>query len=162
KEVRVRIEAGPRIAGVLPAVIRRGQGLTLHLSGANFEGSLNPVTLNFGDGITVDKIEAASADHIVVAVRAAQDAKVGARDIPVGTARKSAAMAVYEKIDYIRVLPEKSMARLGGVTAPKRLIQFEAHAFSNGADGSSGTADDIDLGVVRASWSLGESYTSYG
>jgi quinohemoprotein amine dehydrogenase len=41
------------------------------------------------------------------------------------------------------------------------MIQFEAHAFSNGPDGIPGTADDLDLGMVKASWALSESFTSY-
>ena len=41
------------------------------------------------------------------------------------------------------------MARVGGVTFPKALAQFEARAFDNGADNRADTADDIDLGVVE-------------
>jgi quinohemoprotein amine dehydrogenase len=78
----------------------------------------------------------------------------------VGAARMSGSLTVYDKVDYIRALPEKSLARLGGVRAVKRFIQFEAHAFSNGPDGIPGNADDLDLGLVKASWTLGESFTT--
>jgi quinohemoprotein amine dehydrogenase len=48
------------------------------------------------------------------------------------------------------------MARVGGVTFPKALAQFEARAFDNGADGRADTPDDIDLGIVDATWALEE------
>ena len=39
---------------------------------------------------------------------------------------------------------------------PKSYSQFEARAYHRGADGKDGTADDVDLGVVDATWSLEE------
>jgi quinohemoprotein amine dehydrogenase len=162
KEVRYRVDATSQIAGVMPAIVRRGQSVVLRIYGANFDSSLAKNGLDLGDGIAIEKIDETAADHVVVRIRAAADAKIGLRDMKAGAARKAAALAVYDKIDYLRVLPDKSMARLGGVTAVKRLIQFEAHAFSNGADGVPGTADDVDLGMVKAAWSLGESFGSYG
>jgi quinohemoprotein amine dehydrogenase len=161
-ETRYRVDSSPRIAGVMPGVVRRGAGSTvLRIYGANLDSSLTSVSLNFGDGITIEKIDEATPDRVAVRVRTDPHAKAGPRDVQVGKATKAAALSVYEKVDYIRVLPDKSMARLGGVTTVKRLIQFEAHAFSNGLDGIPGTADDLDLGMVKASWTLGESFTSY-
>ena len=53
------------------------------------------------------------------------------------------------------------MARVGGVTFPKALAQFEARAYDNGADDRAGTPDDIDLGVVDATWSIEEFAATY-
>jgi quinohemoprotein amine dehydrogenase len=53
------------------------------------------------------------------------------------------------------------MGRVGGVTFPKMLAQFEAWAFSNGADGKPDSPDDIDLGLVDASWSMEEYAATY-
>jgi quinohemoprotein amine dehydrogenase len=53
------------------------------------------------------------------------------------------------------------MARVGGVTFPKALAQFEAHAFDNGADGRPDTPDDVDLGIVDATWALEEFAATY-
>ena len=69
------------------------------------------------------------------------------------------AVAVYKSIDAIKVTPGWAMARVGGQVFPKGLAQFEAHAFDNGPDGKPDSADDIDLGVVSASWTL-EEYTA--
>jgi len=66
------------------------------------------------------------------------------------------AFAVYDKIAYIRVLPDASMGRLGGTIAAKQFAQFEAIAYAAGADGKPQTADDIPLGPVPARWSIEE------
>ena len=66
------------------------------------------------------------------------------------------AFAVYDKIAYVKVLPDASMARLGGAVAAKQFAQFEAIAYAAGADGKPQTADDIPLGPVRARWSVEE------
>ena len=39
---------------------------------------------------------------------------------------------------------------------PKSYTQFEARAYHRGTDGRMGTDDDVDLGVVDATWSLEE------
>ena len=57
--------------------------------------------------------------------------------------------------------PAGALARVGGVRFPKALAQFEARAFDNGADDRADTADDIDLGVVDASWTLEEFAATY-
>lgn len=46
------------------------------------------------------------------------------------------------------------MARVGGARMPKGFAQFEARAYHQGTDGRTGTGDDVDLGVVDATWSL--------
>ena len=114
-------------------------------------------TLKLGAGVSVEKVEQAGPDHMTVQIHVAADAPTGKRDVQIGAAKTIGSLTVYDHADYIRVLPEKSLARLGGVRAVKRLIQFEAHAFSNGPDHIPGNADDVDLGMVKAAWSLGES-----
>jgi quinohemoprotein amine dehydrogenase len=149
-EFRYRADTSPQIAGIAPGAIRRGTSAQLRIYRAN----LNPSAPQLGDGITVEKVIESASDHVIVQVRVAAEAKPGKRDILGGS------LTVYDKVDYIRVLPEKSLARLGGARALKRFIQFEAHAFSNGPDGIPGSADDLDLGMIKASWSLGESFSA--
>jgi quinohemoprotein amine dehydrogenase len=161
KEVRYRVDASSQISGIVPGTLRRGaSAVVLRIYGANFNPTLESRDLKLGGGISIDKVTERAPDHVIVQVRVAADAKVGKRDIQVGEARMSGSLTVYDKVDYIRALPEKSLARLGGVRAVKRFIQFEAHAFSNGPDGIPGNADDLDLGLVKASWKLGESFTT--
>ena len=51
---------------------------------------------------------------------------------------------------------------MGGIRFPKRPEQFEARAYSHGADGKPDTKDDLDLGAVDASWSLEEFTATFG
>jgi quinohemoprotein amine dehydrogenase len=69
---------------------------------------------------------------------------------------RSRALAVFDSMDALKVTPGWAMARVGGAVFPKALAQFEARAFDNGPDNRPDTPDDIDLGLVPASWSLEE------
>ena len=148
--------SNPEMAAILPKVVRRGSAARFDIYGAN----LNPGAIKLGEGVSIDKVVSAAADHVSIEVHFAPNARIGKRDVQAGSSRLPAALTIYDQADYIRVEPEKAMARLGGARAVKRFIQFEAHAFSNGPDGIPGTADDLDLGLVKAAWSLGESFTA--
>ena len=87
--------------------------------------------------------------------------RAGARDLFVAGASRPKALAVYDKIDTIKVKPDWAMARVGGDTFPKMLAQFEAWGYSNGADGKPDSPDDIELGIVDAAWSMEEYAATY-
>ena len=72
------------------------------------------------------------------------------------------AIAVYDRVDYIKVIPESVLARLGSPTHPKGYQQFEAIGYQRGADGKPHTADDVELGPVDVTWSVQEFYAVYG
>jgi quinohemoprotein amine dehydrogenase len=164
-EVRYQVDGSVQISGVMPSVLRRGaSAVALHIYGANLNPSLAARDVKLGSGIIVDKVTQTVTqtvpDHLDILVHVAPGAEIGRRDIQVGVAHVAAALTVYDQVDYIRALPEKSLARLGGVRAVPRFIQFEAHAFSNGPDGIPGNSDDLDLGFVKASWTLAESFNA--
>jgi quinohemoprotein amine dehydrogenase len=99
----------------------------------------------------------ASADEIVLSVDVASDATVGAHDVAIGGAVLEKALPIYKKVDYIKVTPETSLARLGGSEKhPKGYLQFEAIGYDKGADGKAGTADDVAVGPIDATFSMGE------
>jgi quinohemoprotein amine dehydrogenase len=127
--------------------------------GANLPERVAAGDIDFGQGVKVARVVSATPETIVIDVDVAPDARPGPRDLTLGTSTRAAAVLVYDKIDGIRVTPQAGMARLGGVVYPKRLEQFEARAFANGADGKPGTGDDLDLGPVEARWTL-EEYTA--
>jgi quinohemoprotein amine dehydrogenase len=91
-----------------------------------------------------------------VAIQVAPNLPVGIRDVSLARSTVERAIAVYDKIAYIKTLPDASMARLGGVIAAKQYAQFEAIAYAAGPDGKSETADDIPLGPVPAHWAMSE------
>jgi quinohemoprotein amine dehydrogenase len=71
-------------------------------------------------------------------------------------------IAVYDRVDYIKVLPESALARLGSDVHPKGYQQLEAIAYQRGEDGKPHTADDVELGPVDVTWSVEEFYSVYG
>ena len=66
------------------------------------------------------------------------------------------ALPIYKKVDYLKVTPETSLARLGGEKYAKGYQQFDAIGFDNGMDGKPNTPDDVALGPIDVTWSVEE------
>jgi quinohemoprotein amine dehydrogenase len=157
-----RIGTDVHVLGTDRTALRAGiTGQELKIYGANLPASLQPAQIDLGPGITVTRVAGVGGDMATIVVDVAGTAAAGARDVFIAGASRAKALAVYRNIDGIKVLPAWAMARVGGVTFPKGLAQFEAHAFDNGADNRGDTPDDIDLGVVDATWSLEEFAATY-
>jgi quinohemoprotein amine dehydrogenase len=129
--------------------------------GDNFP-KLAATDIDFGSGVTVKSIVEQTTQRVTVEVDVDAKAISGKRDVAVRRTVAPNAIAVYDKIDYIKVAPDTSIARLGGIKFPKGYQQFEAIAYNRGADGKPNTADDVELGPVKAVWSLEEFYAVYG
>jgi len=157
-----RVGAETRVLGTDRTALRLGtSGQEVKIYGANLGSALRPADVDFGSGITVTRVVSATADVATVAVDVAATASAGARDLFVAGASRPKALAVYGTIDTIKVKPDWAMARVGGNEFPKMLAQFEAWAYNNGADGKPETADDIELGLVDATWTLEEYAATY-
>lgn len=155
-----RTSGQPAVLGTSRTALRAGaSGQEVRLFGAGLPPNLTAKDIDFGPGVTVARVSAASAEAVTLMLDVAQGAAVGPRDVVIGGAVKPAAVTVYDKVDYIKVSPEWGMARVGGVNFPKGLAYFEAVAFQNGADGKPQSKDDIALGLVDAKWAL-EEYTA--
>ncbi|MBM3724171.1 MAG: quinohemoprotein amine dehydrogenase subunit alpha [Acidobacteria bacterium] len=151
------------ILGTSRTGLRRGtQGQEIRIHGDAFPAGLTPRDIDFGNGITVASIEEQTASAIRVRVDVAANAVNGRRDLMIRRAALAGAVAVYDTVDALKVTPATGLARLGGNTHPKGLVQFEAIGFNRGADDKPGTADDIDLGVVPVEWSMEEFLAVYG
>jgi quinohemoprotein amine dehydrogenase len=144
------------------ALVAGVSGQQLKIYGTNLPAALPKSAVDLGDGITVTQIANATRDAATLTVDVAANARVGARDLVIGGASRPRAFTVYDRIDRLKVTPEWAMARVGGIVFPKMMAQFEARAFHNGPDNRPDTADDIDLGVVPATWSLEEYAVRYG
>ncbi len=112
--------------------------------------------ISFGNGVTVQNVVSATPRVITVSVSVAKDAISGPRDVEVNRTVLTGALFIYDKIDYIKVSSDTTIARLGGNTHPKGYAQFEAIAYHRGLDGKKDTADDIALGPIAAKWSIEE------
>jgi quinohemoprotein amine dehydrogenase len=98
----------------------------------------------------------------VAEVDVAANAVPGKRDIAFRRSVLEGAVAVYDRVDYIKVIPEASLAHLGSDVHPKGFEQFEAIAYQRGVDGKNNTADDVELGPIDVTWSMEEYLSVYG
>jgi quinohemoprotein amine dehydrogenase len=145
-----------------PSIKTGSQSARLRILGDALPGKLTAADLDLGSGVTVKSIVSQSPAEIVAEVDVAADAVPGKRDLAIPGAVLQSAFAVYDRVDYIKVLPETSMARLGGDVHPKGYQQFDAVGYQRGADGKPHTADDVELGPIEVNWSVEEFYAVYG
>jgi quinohemoprotein amine dehydrogenase len=132
----------------------------LRVFGANLPVSLKPSDIDLGAGVTVTRVVKATPTVATVEVAVDKGLAVGVRNVAVGSATAVKALAIYDKIAYIEVSPDASMARLGGGIAAKQYTQLEAIAYAAGPDGKKNTDDDVAVGPVNARWALEELYST--
>ncbi len=162
-EVRMcRPRAGVTILGVDDPMLRAGETRTVQIFGDGFQKGVKPADLDLGKGLTIDRISEVTPTHFKAEVTVAKDARPGKRDIALSGVVLPSAVALYDHIDFIKVIPDTALSRLGGVAHPKGFVQFEAIAYLNGPDGKSNTADDLPIGPVHAKWTMKEFYAVYG
>ncbi|CAI07356.1 quinohemoprotein amine dehydrogenase, 60 kDa subunit [Aromatoleum aromaticum EbN1] len=151
RAVRADKGAKPSVLSVQPQMLRAGSRARIAINGVGLDGEVD-----LGNGVKVAKVLERSADRVVVEVEVAKDAASGSRAVKVGSAGTGDALKIYQQIDYVKITPEHPMARVGGGGGPipKVPVQLEAIAFAAGPDGKSGNADDVQLGVVPATWSV--------
>lgn len=132
----------------------------LRIFGANLPVNLKPADVDLGAGVTVTRVVKATPSVATVEVEVEKSLPVGVRNVSIGSATAVKALAIYDKIAYIEVSPDASMARLGGGIAAKQYTQLEAIAYAAGPDGKKNTDDDVSLGPVNARWALEELYST--
>lgn len=132
----------------------------IRIFGANLPANLKPADVDLGPGVTVTRVVKSSPTVATVEVAVAKGLPVGVRNVSIGSATAVKALAIYDKIAYIEVSPDASLARLGGGIAAKQYTQLEAIAYATGPDGKKNTDDDVSLGPVNARWALQEFYST--
>jgi quinohemoprotein amine dehydrogenase len=159
----VRASADPVILGTDVTSLKIGTtAARVRLIGDNFPAQVLPADLDFGAGVTVTRVVSSKPGEIVAEVNVAGNAISGKRDIGFRRAVLENGIAVYDRVDYIKVTPEAALAHLGSDVHPKGFQQFEAVAYSRGADGKLHTADDVELGPLDVTWSVQEFQSVYG
>jgi quinohemoprotein amine dehydrogenase len=156
-----RISGGPQLSAAAPRALRRGETTDVTLFGANLPANVAPARVDFGPGITVERVVRARGDSITVRVSVAESATVGARDLFAAGASLLGGAVVYDRVSRIEITPAYGLARVGGVVFPKQLQQFDAVGFSDGPDGRPDTPDDLEVGPVPVTWSLEEYGVTY-
>ncbi len=158
----VRAGDGPIVLGTDRTMLKAGStAQRVRIYGDNLPRA-TAAEIDFGNGVAVKRIVDQSASQITVEVDVDAKAIFGKRDVSVRRAVTPNAIAIYDKIDYIKVKPETALARLGGAGHPKGFQQFEAWAYNRGPDNKPNTPDDVELGPVDAQWSIEEFYAVYG
>lgn len=158
-----RASSEPTLIGVDRAALKTGsQGARIRIIADNLPAQIAPADLDLGAGVTLRRVVSHSAGEIVAEVDVAADAVPGKRDVVFKRSVLESALAVYDRVDYIKVMPDTAVARLGGDAHPKGFQQFEAVAYQRGADGKANTADDVELGPVDVEWSIEEFLSVYG
>lgn len=159
----VRASSDPTLISADRTMLKQGsQASRVRLIGDNMPAQVALSDLDFGSGVTVKRIVSHSPNEVVVEVDVAGSAVPGKRDIAFRRSVLESAIAIYDHVDYIRVLPEASLSHLGSDAHPKGYQQFEAVAYQRGADDKPHTADDVELGPVDVTWSIEEYLSVYG
>ncbi len=141
------------------------QSNRIRLIGDRFPARVTPADLELGSGVTVQRIVSNSASEVVAEVDVASDAALGKRDVAFQHSVLPGAIAIYDRVDYIKVLPDSSMAAFGDQAHGRGYQQFEAIGYQRGPDGKLHTPDDVELGPLDPkdiSWSLEVFYSSPG
>jgi quinohemoprotein amine dehydrogenase len=159
----IRASTEPSIVGLDIYSLKTGsQGARVRIIGESFPAKVAADDIDFGTGVKVRRVVSRSSNEIVAEVDVAADAVPGKRDVFLNRSVLKGAVAIYDKLDYIKVTPETALAHLGSETHPKGYQQFEAIGYQRGADGKLRTADDVELGPVDVDWSVEEFMAVYG
>jgi len=159
-----RATGAPALVAVDRAGLKTGsQSQRVRILGDDLPARIETGDLDFGSGVTARRIVSHTAQEVVAEVDVASNAVLGRRDIAVGHTVLPNAVGIYDRIDYIKVLPRTNMSRLGGSQQhAKCYAQFEVMAYNRGADDKANTGDDFEVGPVDVTWSVEEFQESFG
>jgi quinohemoprotein amine dehydrogenase len=124
-----------------------------------------PADLDFGPGTAIRRIVSSTPSEVVAEVDVASDAALGKRDVGFRRSVLPKAIAIYDRIDYLKLSPDSAMAAFGDPAHARGYQQFEAIGYQRGPDGRLHTPDDVELGPVDTNditWSLEVFYAKPG
>ena len=161
-----RPTADPTLLMVDRASLQAGsQDNRIRLIGDRLPTHVTPADLDFGPGITVRRIVSSKPSELVAELDVASGAPLGKRDVALHNSILRGAIAIYDRIDYIKVAPDSAMAAFSDPMHTRGYQQYEAIGYNRGPDGRAHTADDIELGPLdsnNVTWSLEVFYTKSG
>jgi quinohemoprotein amine dehydrogenase len=155
-EVKLRRASSASVLlGVDPPSLKTGsRAQRIRLAGDHFPTQVTPADLDLGPGVSVRRILSDSPNEIVAEVDVDAAAPLGRNNVAFRGSSLLAALAIYDRVDYIRVTPDSTVAAFGDRTHPKGYQQFQAIGYQRGPDGRSHTADDVALGPVDVAWTI--------
>lgn len=148
-----RATSDMQVMGVEGWSLKAGtQNNIVQIVGNNFPRQVTAADLDFGPGITVRRL-ASRVIELVAEVEVKPDAPPGKREIHFQKTALPATVTVYDRVDYLKVLPDTALAAFADKEHTRGYRQFEAIGYQRGADGKKNTADDLEVGPVEATWS---------
>ena len=130
------------------------KGNRVRFVGSHFPVEGTVADLIVGPGVVVRSIVSRAATEIVAELEVVADALVGRRDAVAHGSRLTGALAIYDRVDYVKVAPDSAVASFSDATHPRGFLPFEAIGYQRGPDGRTHTDDDLELGPVEVTWSL--------
>jgi quinohemoprotein amine dehydrogenase len=158
----------PSAEGTLLALDRRSlktgsQGNRIRIVGDQLPSGIQPADLSLGPDVNVRRVVSSSAKDVVAEVDVSSNAAPGEREVSLRGRVLRNALAIYDRVDYVKAAPESALAAFGDRQRGRGYQQFEAIGYQRGADGKLHTDDDVELGPVDvASWSLQVFYEKEG
>jgi quinohemoprotein amine dehydrogenase len=150
-----RASSGPAVLLVDPVAFQVGSTANrLRLVGDGFPAPVTARDVVVGPGMSVRRIVSSGPTEIVAEVDVAQDAMSGRRDIAFRSSKVERAVALYDRVDSIKVIPDSATATFGNTLHARGFQQFEAIGYQRGPDGRRYTDDDLELGPVNVTWSM--------
>ena len=150
-----RPSSDPIVLLVDPLSFKAGSNANrIRLIGDRFPAQVTAADVSAGPGVTVRRIVSSTPGEIVAEVDVARDALPGRRNIAFRSSTLERAVAIYDRVDYLKVMPDSSLAAFSGEAYVRGYQQFEAIAYQRGPDGRRHTADDVELGPVDVAWSM--------
>ena len=154
----VTLQRAPSDAALLlvdpPSIKAGSKAVRIRLIGDRFPAQVTPADVAAGPGVTVRRIISSGPGEIVAEVDVAASAVSGKRNVSFRTFTVERAVAIYDRVDYVKVTPESSLATFASEAYSRGVQQFEAIGYHRGADGKPHTADDLELGPVQVAWSM--------
>ena len=126
---------------------------------------MTPADLDFGPGVTVRRIVSSTPSEVVAEVDVASDAALGKRDVRFRHSVLPGAVAIYDRVDYIKVVPESALAAFGDQAHARGYQQFEAIGYQRGPDGKAAhrrRCGARSLGPNDVAWSIEVFYAAPG
>jgi quinohemoprotein amine dehydrogenase len=126
----------------------------LRFIGDHFPPRISKADFDFGPGISLRRILSNNGSEVTVEVDVARGAPRGKRNVAFQRSVLANGLAVYDRVDYIKVKPESAMAAFGNQNRLRGFQQFEAIGYGNGPDAKRHTSDDVELGLIDVTWSM--------
>ena len=151
----LRASSSPALITLHRSSLKTGsQANRIRLIGDRFPAQVTPADLDFGPGLVVRGIVSNTASEVVAEVDVAANAPLGKRSVAFRGLAGTAAIAIYDRIDYIKVSPDSAVSAFSDRTRQKGYMQFDAIGYQRGSDGKSHTPDDVALGPVDVTWAI--------